>query len=219
MKHRTLFSAAAAFTGCALSLALFAAPATAAPKAERGLEPVHQPQVERSDFIFDVGANGTGALDAADERRLKSWFDALGLRFGDHVTLVRGNELPGVRDSIAALVARYGLLTEGEAPITAGEAAAGSLRVVVSRSMATVESCPNWTRRSQADLVGGQGSNYGCAMATNLAAMIADPQDLVRGRSTNTDLRAATSTRAIRAYQEQPPTGTGGLQNISTGGQ
>ncbi len=65
----------------------------------------------------------------------------------------------------------------------------------------------------------GQGDNYGCAMATNVAAMIADPQDLVRGRTTNTDLRTATGSRAIQTYQSKAPTGAGGLQVMSAGGQ
>ncbi len=54
------------------------------------------------------------------------------------------------------IVARYGLLTEGDAPVTAGDPPAGSLRVVVSRSKASVPGCPNWKDRSQADLAGAQ---------------------------------------------------------------
>ena len=219
MTSKTLFSAAASLTGCVLSLALIATPALAR-KAERGVESAHQPQVSRTDFVFDVAASSDGALDSSDARRLKAWFDALGLRYGDHVTVAGGTSgLPGVRDSVTEIVGRYGLLTEGEAPVTAGDPPAGSLRVVVSRSTATVEGCPNWSDRGQADLVGGQASNYGCASAKNLAAMIADPQDLIQGRSANTDMRTAISSRAIRAYQEQAPTGAGGLKTESTGGQ
>ncbi|HZV57648.1 MAG TPA: CpaD family pilus assembly lipoprotein [Sphingobium sp.] len=222
---KTLFRNAAGLLACALPLTLAALPAelgARTPKrvAERGVESAHQPQVARTDFVFDVAPGRDGALDSAEAARLKSWFDALGLRYGDRVTLA-GNGTPGlagVRDSVRDIVARYGLLTAGDAPLTAGAAPAGSLRVVVSRSTASVPGCPSWQDTSQSDLVGGQGDNYGCAMARNLAAMIADPQDLVQGRSTETDLRAATSSRAIKAYQEKAPTGSGGLQGASTGG-
>lgn len=217
MQSTTLFRTASSLAGAALSLALLAAPAQAG-KREHGLEPAHQPVVERTDFVFDVPGSGNGELDKADERRLAAWFDALGLRFGDHVSFSGANSLVGVRDSVNDIVARYGLLTEGAAPVTAGDPPAGSLRVVVSRSKASVPGCPNWGDRSQADLVGAQGSNYGCAMASNMAAMIADPQDLVQGRTTNTDLRTATGSRAIQTYQSKEPTGAGGLQIMSAGG-
>ena len=218
MQPKTLFRTAASLAGLAMSLALIAAPAQAAGKIEHGLEPAHQPVVERTDFVFDVPGSGNGELDKADERRLTAWFDALGLRYGDHVSFNGANGVVGVRDSVSEIVARYGLLTEGDAPVTAGDPPAGSLRVVVSRSKAGVPGCPNWKDRSQADLAGGQSSNYGCAMASNMAAMIADPQDLVQGRSTNTDLRTATGSRAIQTYQSKEPTGAGGLQIMSAGG-
>jgi pilus assembly protein CpaD len=219
MQSKTLFRTAAGLTGLALSLALVAAPAQAR-KAERGVEPAHQPVVERTDFVFDVSGAADGALDKTNERRLTAWFDALGLRYGDHVSFagINANGLAGVRDSVSEIVARYGLLTEGEAPVTAGDPPAGSLRIVVSRSRASVPGCPSWHDRSQADLVGGQGDNFGCAMASNLAVMVADPQDLVQGRNTNTDLRTATGSRAIKTYQEKAPTGAGSLQVMSAGG-
>lgn len=217
MQPKTLFRTATGLTGLAMSLTLIAAPAQAG-KHEHGLEPAHQPVVERTDFVFDVPGSGNGELDKADERRLTAWFDALGLRYGDHVSFSGAGGLAGVRDSVNDVVARYGLLTEGAAPVTAGDPPAGSLRVVVSRSKASVPGCPNWTDRSQADLVGAQSSNYGCAMASNMAAMIADPQDLVQGRTTSTDLRTATGSRAIQTYQSKEPTGAGGLQVMSAGG-
>ncbi len=224
MHAKTLFrnatSLAAGLACGALSVTLIAAPAQAR-KIEHGLESVHQPQVERTDFVFDVPGSSDGALGDADAARLTAWFDALGLRYGDHVSLAgtgtRG--LAGVRDGVSEIVGRYGLLTEGAAPVTAGDPPAGSLRVVVSRSTASVTGCPSWRDRSQTNLTGGQGDNYGCAMATNLAAMIADPQDLVEGRNTDTDLRTATGSRAIKVYQAKEPSGSGGLQAVSAGGK
>lgn len=218
MQSKTLFRTATSLAACALSLAIVAAPAQAR-KVERGVEPVHQPVVNRTDFVFDVTGGGDGALGAAETQRLTAWFNALGLRYGDHVTMAGAAGKAGVRDSVSEIVGSYGLLTEGEAPVTAGDPAAGSVRVVVSRSTASVPGCPSWRDRSMTDFTNGQADNYGCAMASNLAAMVADPQDLVQGRSTTTDLRTATGSRAIQTYQNQAPTGAGGLQVMSAGGK
>ena len=70
----------------ALSLALAATPG-AAREAERGVEPRHQPVVARTDFVFDVMPDVSGGLSPAEEGRLATWFRALGLGYGDHVTI------------------------------------------------------------------------------------------------------------------------------------
>jgi len=214
---KLLHRPAALALGLCLALSLGTAPASAR-KIERGVEPSHQPVVQRTDFVFDVLADGSGGLASAEQSRLTAWFSALGLRFGDHVSLA-GNGSLALRDAIADTVGYYGLLIEGEAPITAGEAPVGGLRVVVSRSVASVPGCPSWADRAGANFVGGLSDNYGCAMASNLAAMIADPRDLVEGRTAGLDPTSTVSGRAIKAYQEKAPSGSGGLQAMSAGGK
>jgi len=204
-----------------LALGLLATtPAASARTVERGVEPAHQPVVQRTDFVFDVGPDGSGALGADERARLVGWFDALGLRYGDRVAFAEG---PGgaarsLRDGIEGVVGRYGLLIAEVAPVTAGEAPAGSVRVVVSRSTAHVPGCPAWGDRAEANLIGGLSDNYGCATNMNLAAMVADPQDLVEGREGALDPTNGVSARAIKTYREKKPTGAGGLQSESAGG-
>jgi len=212
-------TAALALSFCAV-LPLASAPSSAR-EIERGVEPVHQPVVERTDFVLDVIADGNGSLGASEQSRLTAWFRALNLSYGDHVSMSNAQAYgqSALYNAIAAIVGRYGLLIEGDAPVTAGEAPAGGVRIVVSRSVATVPGCPTWRDRSMTDFVGGQSDNYGCASATNLAAMIADPRDLVEGRGSGIDPKNAVSGRAIKAYTEKPPTGAGGLQAASTGGK
>ncbi|MBU0556108.1 MAG: CpaD family pilus assembly protein [Alphaproteobacteria bacterium] len=203
----------------ALSLLSHAGAAAEARKTNRGLEPVHQPVVDRTDFVFDLQSDGAGALSSADERRLTVWLDALGLRYGDHVTIAGAGESPlALRDGIAQVVGRFGLLVEGEAPVTAGEAPAGGVRVVVSRSIASVPGCPTWRDKAEANFIGGLSDNYGCATASNLAAMVADPRDLVEGREGGLDVTNVVNSKAIKTYQETAPTGAGGLQGMAVGG-
>ncbi len=218
MPARTLRGA----LGCGLAaLAFVAMPAEAAP-ANRSLDSIHQPVVSRTDFVFDTVADASGHLSGAERARLLGWFQAIDIGFGDRVAIVDGNgyNASALRDAVADEVAHYGLLIADDAPQTAGIPANGSVRIVISRATASVPSCPDWNDRSEPNLRGGLSRNYGCAAASNLAAMVADPQDLVEGRSTHSVLRTATSNRAIKAYSEQVPTGAGGaLKAESVGGR
>lgn len=210
---------ATALAMCLCLVPAFTGSPLAARDVERGMEPKHQPVVERTDFVFDVAADSSGALSAAEKKRLAIWFKALNLGYGDHVSLAgaEGSSL-AVQSGIAEVVARSGLLVEGEAPATAGTAPAGGVRVVVSRSIATVPGCPTWHDKSEIDLTAGLSDNYGCATASNLAAMIADPQDLLEGREPGVDTKGIESGKAIKAYKDKAPTGAGGLQAMSAGG-
>lgn len=202
-----------AVAALALGLSLAAAPAIAR-EVERGVEPAHQPVVARTDFVFDVAPDGSGGLGATERSRLSTWFQALGLRYGDHVT-VAGDDAPrALQDGVSDVVGRYGLLVEGEAPATAGEAPTGGVRVVVSRAVATVPNCPSWRDKAETNLTGGLSDNYGCASASNLAAMIADPNDLVDGRSAGVNPASTVGGKAIQTYKEKAPTGAGGLQSM-----
>lgn len=181
----------------------------------RGLESVNQPVVQRTDYVFDV--SGSGTLSSTEEKRLADWFDALNLGYGDRVSIDSRNGDNSMRDAIATVVARYGLLLSDTAPVTQGSDQLSGVRVVISRSSASVPDCPNWRRASQPEFAASTTSNYGCATNSNLAAMIADPADLVQGReiSGNDPL---TITRAISTYREKDPTGKGALKQESTGG-
>ena len=50
----------------------------------------------------------------------------------------------------------------------------------------------------------------------NLAAMVANANDLVEGQNHSGRGSASTAGRAIRTYREQPPTGRQGLQATTT---
>ncbi len=207
-------------TGSLIAFAVLPAPAQAA-AANRGMESSHQPVVERTDFVFDVAADSSGGLSSAERQRLVSWFRAIDVGFGDRVSIAgaSGYDFPVLREAIGDEVAHYGLLVGDQAPRTAGVAGNGTLRVVISRSTAYVPGCPDWRSRGETNFHGGNSSNYGCAINMNLAAMVADPQDLIEGRTTHTVLRTATSARAIKAYNEQTPTGAAGLKAESAGGR
>jgi pilus assembly protein CpaD len=182
--------------------------------ANRGVESVNVPVVTGSDYAFNAAAPN-GALSPGDVERLNGWFRGLDLGYGDTV-YVDGDYAPAARAQVAAMAGHYGILVSSGAPITAGVLPPGSIRVIVARRRAEVPNCPNWSRPAAPDFANRSLSNYGCAVNSNLAAMIADPEDLVHGREAGTTVDSRTATRAVDMYRAKPLTGAGGLQDVST---
>lgn len=56
------------------------------------------------------------------------------------------------------------------------------VEIVLERYLITPPACPDWSRKTGLDYANKPHTNFGCATATNLGHMIADPRDLVRGR-------------------------------------
>lgn len=182
----------------------------------RGLAAVNQPVVSRSDFAFDLAAPD-GSLSASEAARLDAWFASLGLGYGDSVH-VEGAYADAARADVARIAGQYGMLISAGAPITAGAVPQGAVRVIVSRTRASVPGCPNWSRPALPNYENETMSNFGCGVNSNIAAMVADPQDLVYGREGDGVGDAAATSKAIRTYRSAKPTGEGGLQAVSTKG-
>lgn len=189
--------------------------------AARGLVSVNQPVVSRTDYVFDVPAHGYEGVSANDAQRLETWFQSLQLRYGDivYVDDSQGSD-PARRAAITAITNRYGLFIADGAPVTGGRVPEGNVRVIVSRTEAYVPNCPDWSKPSQPNFDGSQDSNFGCAINSNLAAMIANPDDLFLGREVGGPSDPAASVKALTSYRLRIPTGTeGGLKSESTGGK
>lgn len=182
----------------------------------RGLESVHQAVVSRTDYVFDVPAPNGDQFAPSDADRLNGWFNSIKLRFGDRLAVDSPGGDRGGRAAVAVLAARYGMLVEERAPVTEGVIPSGDVRIVISRMTASVPKCPDFDKTSASQFNGAQPSNYGCAVNSNLAAMVADPNDLLAGREGSESVDASTSTKAIKAYRIAPTTGTAGLKNEST---
>ncbi len=175
----------------------------------KGLASVNVPVVTRADYAIDLFAPD-GSLSPPEATRLDGWFRSMDLGYGDTV-YVDGAMGYGARGDVARVAGRYGLLVAVGAPMTAGAVPQSMVRVVVSRTKATVPNCPNWSKAPTPNFDDSSDSNYGCAMNSNLAAMIADPQDLVHGREGSGVTDASTSTKAVDQYRKATPTGAQGL--------
>ncbi len=177
---------------------------------------INVPVVTSADYVFDAAAPG-GALAPGEADRLNGWFQGLGLGYGDSVYVDAGYA-GSARTQVAAIAGRYGMLVTPGAPVTAGAVQPGSVRVVVARRRAVVPGCPNWSGSELPDWDNKTSSNYGCAVNSNLAAMIANPEDLVHGREAGGVTDTLTATRAVEMYRSKPLTGAGGLQAVSPKG-
>lgn len=175
----------------------------------RGVESVHQPVVHRQDYALDLATAGD-RLAAGESRRLAGWLNSMRVGYGDRVSIDDpAGQGAGAREDVASIVASYGLLLSDDAPVTNAPVAAHAVRVVVSRSRAEVPGCPDWSRDASHEFESNTSSNYGCSVNSNLAAMIAQPEDLIRGRSGTGTIDTATSAKAIEAYRKAGPTGNG----------
>jgi pilus assembly protein CpaD len=182
--------------------------------ADRGVESVNQPVLARETFVFDAAAPA-GVLSPEEVGRLDGWFRSLDLGYGDSI-YVDGAYAEGVRAQVGQLAGRYGMVVLPAAPVTAGAIAPGSVRVVVSRTRAEVPNCPNWSRPAQPNYHNRSMSNFGCAVNSNLAAMVANPEDLFHGQEVGATTDTITATKAVELYRSTAPSGSKGLQDVST---
>ncbi|MDE1467013.1 CpaD family pilus assembly protein [Aurantiacibacter sp. D1-12] len=180
---------------------------------------VNQPVVERQNYTLDLGSNASG-LSVPEQARLADWFETLDVGYGDRIAVDDPAASPAVREDVAAVASRFGLLLSESAPVTNGYVDPGNIRVVVSRSMAHVPGCPNWRDQYGINQGNQTSPGYGCAVNSNIAAMVADPEHLLNGASGTGETTIMTSNRAIGAYRDAQPSGGGGtnLPEVSSEG-
>jgi len=197
--------------GAALSASAADARHRSAPAENMGLYSNNQPVVQRTDYVLELASQGPG-LSLSERARLRTWFTSLGIGYGDRVSVESLYDGP-VRADVARVAAEYGMLLSDGAPIVAGTPEPGMVRVIVSRSIARVPGCPFADEHQGPSAT---SRNYGCAVNSNLAAMIADPNDLVLGQAGSAAGDPATAAKAIKVYRDAKPTGSNGLQNASS---
>ena len=172
----------------------------------RLLDSVHQPVVEHSRYQLDL-ATGPGGLGPENMGRLDGWFGALGLRYGDRIAIDDPLESAQTRAEVKSIAAHYGMLISPAASATQGIVNAGTVRITVMRATASVPHCPDLATKSESNFNNATTSNYGCAINGNLAAMVANPDDLLSGAHGQTLTNSDTTDKAIWLHQSAVPTG------------
>lgn len=181
----------------------------------KSLYSTKQPVVERTSYTFDVRTSQSG-LTVSEQQRLDGWFETMDLGYGDRVSIDDPLASEATLDAVSELAGRRGILVENGAPVTSGAVQPGYARVVLTRSTAAVPGCPDWSAKSDLNYNNATSPNYGCATNSNLAAMIANPQDLIEGQKGTGETVIMSSTKAIETYRNQAPTGAEGLTETAT---
>ena len=184
------------------------------------LNSVHKPGVSIERLAHSVRFEPDGSLSAAQALALEGFLKDNRVGYGDRLNIddpnIIGQEARFA--AIAAIVGKAGLLLDRTAAIPAGSAAApGSVQLVVTRGQVVMPNCPDWRGGLDHEVTMSTRSNYGCAANRNLAAMVADPNDLQQGR-THSGVDAETITKAIDAWRQAPPSSQEGLQDVSATG-
>lgn len=175
----------------------------------RGVESVHQPVVSHTDLPIEL-ATRYGDLPPVERGRLAGWLTALKLGYGDRVWVEGAEgETPAIREAVGEVVGGFGLLL-AERPVMGTPVPAGMVRVVVSRAQASVPGCPDWSRNGSINFDQHTSSDYGCSVNSNLAAMIADPRDLVQGKTGDGLTDPVRAAKPVTEYRKAGLTGGGG---------
>ena len=146
-------------------------------------------------FVF-IAANSVGPSDTVLVEGGPGGFQA-----------ARANALAA---SLAAAGLRPRVVVDAEVP-------AGAARVVVERYVAIAPDCPRWSTPPGPNFKNFDQQNFGCADATNLAAMVADPKDLAMGADL-ADQKGDAATRPIFNYRTGVPSVIGAAGAGSGGG-
>ncbi|MCP5396233.1 MAG: hypothetical protein H6918_05800 [Sphingomonadaceae bacterium] len=85
------------------------------------------------------------------------------------------------RDAIAQIASRHGILVSEGAPVTSGYVSQAQ-PCVITRSKRFGAGLPGLVCQVRPELRQRDQPGYGCAIGSNLAAMVADPEDLIRGK-------------------------------------
>jgi pilus assembly protein CpaD len=162
-------------------------PVLTAPAPLSAQPPPKQIQVQLAAFDHDIYfARGAKTLTSAQAAGLAHFLRSNGIGEGDSVT-VEGSgaaALGGARE--AGVLGQLRRLGIDAAAGTDTRLAADAVRVHADHAVATAPSCPDWSKPEADEPDNATSSNLGCATEANLAAMIANPADLVKPKGNNT---------------------------------
>jgi pilus assembly protein CpaD len=198
------------FIGKAALIALLLAACT--PDAARWT-PAEAPKENKVDFVTMAHevhfAPGATALNSVETKALTDFFATIAFGYGDQVTIDAGPSGGAVADALAskrldavtAALRRMRIRAQrATRPTVDGALSRNAVIVTVARYVVTTPNCPDFGKPDSDDFTNTTQSNYGCATATNLGLMVANPADLVRG-ATPGPADGEFATRGVQLYR------------------
>lgn len=177
-----------------LLLAVVLLVAGCTPEAARWT-PAESPKENKVDFVVMSHqvhfVPGTTFPASGEEQALASFLSTITLSYGDQVTVDAGprsgsaaaDALAAERtDVVAAMLRKLRVHAQpASRPTVDGALTRDGVVVTVGRYVVTGPNCPDYTKPEADDFTNTPQSNYGCATATNLGLMVANPADLING--------------------------------------
>jgi len=159
-----------------------------------------QLRVDGAGSRFEVAfAGGSDRLTRSEAAKLDRMVLAGNIRPSDLVEIGAAGP-PGLAQRRAQAISRellrYGIVTH---TLALDAVPANRAIVSIGRYAVTLPTCPNWSQSPAADFTNALSSYYGCADATNLGLMVANPADLVSGRPFS-GADAQTASNAMQRY-------------------
>lgn len=135
------------------------------------------------EVMFDVGEHHLSALE---KERLDTFLGSMDVAATDSVVIDPGSTRGGIVEPRIEALSDYIGRHVPESSISISHLGWAEtderMRIIVGRYVVTPPNCPNFQAPSHRNSNNLESSNHGCATATNLALMVADPGDLIRGR-------------------------------------
>ncbi|MBV9522023.1 MAG: hypothetical protein JO010_04480 [Alphaproteobacteria bacterium] len=148
-------------------------------------------------------------LSPAETSRLDGFLETADLVAGEHVYLSspRADSMASAREAVLRrILVHRGIEAEPikntETPL--GGPGADTVTIQLDRYVVTPPDCPNWSKPTGGDPTNSVDSNFGCANATNLGLMVANPRDLLAGRQAG-PADAEPALRGIQNYRAGKP--------------
>lgn len=177
-----------------------------------GAETSKEIKVEWVNFRHDVSfTTGQAAPSDFERARFQSFLAQMRMTPSSRVAVSAApGPLAGPRaEAVRALLTEQRIESMSLARDSLGDIGPGSVAVIVGRYVATPPDCPDWRKPANQNLQNSPSSNFGCANSVNLALMVEDPADLLRGRRLGPG-DAAGLIHGIQRYRSNviiPPAG------------
>jgi pilus assembly protein CpaD len=170
-------------------------------KNESGMDSVHKATVAFENQSHPLSFTA-GKLSANEENSLAAFAAASGLSYADRLTLrvSEPNMATDYRHAINTVLGRFGLAI-GNVEATTG-IAPGTAVLAISRAAVTLPECGKQTGPHGGNFNNENMNNYGCATRSNLAAMAANPADLISGNTLDGQTTDVTAN-PIKVWNKQ----------------
>lgn len=169
-------------------------------------------QMVRLPFEVKPEQDGTDSLSNVTRASLNGFLSSVEVSYADVIMLDAADADANRIAAVEAYIKENGLIYAGTSTLGAAPEN-GSVMLYVERYVVTTPKCGNWAPEASNNTRNNTSSFLGCSNTANLGLMVADPRDLVSGRSSGNSTAAA-----VGAIYTPTPRSTGPTMTLSMEG-